>query len=61
MNINEIELASELAAIQTQKEIPHPCYYSTEDGMNVYTKDAQEAFNKWYDYYLTIIEQCKNE
>ena len=61
MEINIVELATKLAEIDLRN------YYSetdelyeleTIDGL-CYTKDAQEIFNKYYDYYMDLILSCK--
>ena len=58
--INSIELASDLAHERLMREnddkIP---IYNQEVGEIRYTDDAQDIFNHYYDYYLTIIESCK--
>lgn len=63
MDINPIELASELAHNRTFYESGDIC--SNEDDMFVdmeaevltYTEEIQNRFNSWYDYYLTEIEK----
>ena len=61
MEINEIELASELAH---ERMIEHwddtdDIYTEDTEGCMVYTEIAQDFFNDYYDYYLTLIEKIK--
>jgi hypothetical protein len=35
-------------------------FEDSDDGETmVYTEDAQDIFNEYYDEYLTLIESCK--
>ena len=60
MEINEIELASELAH---EKLLSHwndsDEMYEETDEETTYTEEAQDIFNDYYDYYLTLIEKTK--
>jgi len=62
MKINPIELASELAHVATQRSLnivdSVEMYIEDEGGTHVYKDDIQYEFNDWYDYYLTMIENC---
>lgn len=62
LRINIVELASELA----DKELREKWDYrdgqaDVDDGHGgiIYSEDAQDIFNRLYDEYYTIIEQCK--
>lgn len=67
MEINEIELASNLAHDRTAFELISNEILNNKDEMykNInaetleYTEDVQITFNEWYDYYLTKIENTK--
>jgi hypothetical protein len=58
--INKIELASELAEmrIENSRMINECNTIEDENGCMVYTDEAQDIFNDYYDEYLTLIEQC---
>jgi hypothetical protein len=60
MEINEIELASELAH---EKLLSYwndaDEMYEETDEETTYTEEAQDIFNDYYDYYLTLIEKTK--
>ena len=60
ITINKLELASELAH---QKLVANwsesiSIYEDEESSVTVYTEDAQDIFNEYYDEYLTLIESC---
>ena len=61
MEINEIELASELAheRMLIHWDDPDDIYIEDEGGCIIYTDEAQDIFNDYYDYYLTLIEKTK--
>jgi hypothetical protein len=71
MEINEVELACNLADIKVKEELlgTELKYRTEEDLFNIrhendeeilyYKKEVQEVFNDWYDYYLGEIEKCK--
>jgi hypothetical protein len=65
MRINPIELASELAHVATQRSLSIvdsvEMYIEDENGTHVYKDDIQDEFNDWYDYYLTMIENCSED
>ena len=58
--VNILELASELA----HKELIEKWDYRDkeieveQDGVINYSEEAQDIFNRLYDEYYTIIEQC---
>lgn len=54
--INVVELASELAEQKSQPEFDD--LDEIFNGEN-YTEEAQEIFDKWYDYYTDLIERTK--
>ena len=67
--INAIELASNLAHEKLMQyyedlqdnrdfEFPNGVTIETEDEI-VYTEEAQDLFNEFYDEFLTMIEECK--
>jgi len=61
MEINEIELASELAheRMMMHWNGPNDIYVEDTEGCMIYTEEAQGLFNIHYDYYLTTIEKIK--
>ena len=62
ITINKIELASELASAKLVKlhDMEMQIFEDSDDGETmVYTEDAQDIFNGYYDEYLTLIESCK--
>jgi len=71
MEINEVELACNLANIKVKEELlgTELKYKTEEDLFDVkieddeevlyYKEEVQEVFNDWYDYYLGEIEKCK--
>jgi len=67
MNINEIELARNLATDSTHDEllinpnIEDSLYEFDENDKEttIWKPFAQEVFNRWYDYYLSEINKCK--
>ena len=63
MEINESELASELAHDATVDELSNVYdeeeLYQTDDGdVLIYKDDVQDVFNRHYDYFLSKIEEC---
>ncbi len=70
MNINEIELASNLASQKLYNyseglnesdynfEFPNGIEIETDEEVR-YTEEAQDLFNSFYDQYLTEIENCR--
>ena len=64
ITINKLELASELAhekllnLVHLSKGI-FEIYKETDNEVN-YTEEAQDKFNEYYDYYINLIETCKN-
>jgi hypothetical protein len=60
MNINEIELASELAHKKLLENHSLMEIYEDEQAdITSYTDEAQDIFNEYYDEYLFLIEMCK--
>lgn len=72
MNINQVELASELAHLKLkdyasilnteERENTFPnglTVYIQEEDVTCYTEEAQDLFNIYYDEYWDIIENCK--
>jgi hypothetical protein len=71
MEINELELACNLADIKVKEELlgTELKYKTEEDLFDVkieddeevlyYKEEVQEVFERWYDYYLGEIEKCK--
>ena len=69
ITINAIELASNLAHEKLMQhyenlqdnrdfEFPNKLVIETEDKI-VYTEEAQDLFNEFYDEFLTMIKECK--
>lgn len=69
ITINAIELASNLAHEKLMQyyedlqdnrdfEFPNGVKIETEDEI-IYTEEAQDLFNEFYDEFLTMIEECK--
>jgi hypothetical protein len=58
ITINKIELASELANNRVVDEMAKESdiYSLHSNGDTFYTEEAQDLFNQWYDYYLSVIE-----
>jgi hypothetical protein len=58
ITINKIELASELANNRVVDEMTKESdiYSLHSNGDTFYTDEAQDLFNQWYDYYLSVIE-----
>ena len=62
ITINKLELASELANAKLVKlhDMEIQIYQDDDDGETmIYTDEAQDIFNEYYDEYLTLIESCK--
>ena len=69
ITINAIELASNLAHEKLMQyyenlqdnrdfEFPNGVTIETEDEI-IYTEEAQDLFNEFYDEFLIMIEECK--
>ena len=61
VKVNKIELASEIAdwmldEYHNEIGFPNGIFIETEDS-TIYTEEAQEIFNKYYDKILTLIEE----
>lgn len=59
MEINIIELASELAHKDLKFNWVDTIKIYEDESEETYTEEAQDIFNEFYDDYLDIIEQCK--
>ena len=68
MTVNAIELATNLAYNTAKDEMFREELITNEEEMVVedqdndcliYTEQAQEVFNRWYDYYYDEIEKVK--
>ena len=60
--INKVELGSELAHKMLVKEWgdhSESIYEDDTAGVTVYTENAQDIFNNYYDMFLTIIEETR--
>jgi len=62
ITINILELASELAHIKLMNEWRDSIRIFEDEtaSVTVYTEEAQDIFNEYYDNYLTLIESCKS-
>jgi hypothetical protein len=72
MEINEVELACKLADIKVKEELlGTELKYKTEEDLFIirhedeqevlyYKEEPQEVFNRWYDYYWSLIVECKS-
>lgn len=75
VTINILELATELAHGRAMEEMIESGAITESDGMwileqdpdengsgewYVYTSEAQLVFDKWYDYFYTVIEELAN-
>ena len=61
ITINKLELASELANLKLQSEWRDSIQIFDDEtaSVTVYTEEAQDIFNEYYDNYLTLIESCE--
>jgi hypothetical protein len=64
VTINIIELASELADKDLETHFGEnrwttPTDTEEDEDVLIYTEEAQDLFNEYYDYYFDIIEQTK--
>lgn len=60
--VNKIELASELAHRMLTivwDDRSESIYEDDTAGVTVYTENAQDIFNDYYDMFLTIIEDTR--
>ena len=60
--VNKIELASELAhrmLVIEWDDRSESIYEDDAAGVTVYTENAQDIFNDYYDMFLTIIEDTR--
>ena len=62
ISINKLELVSELSHNATVDELrdlyTEEELWKDDNGTDVYIEEAQEVFNRWYDYYEAIIDSC---
>jgi hypothetical protein len=59
---NKLELASELAhrmLVIEWDDRSESIYKDDTAGVTVYTENAQDIFNNYYDMFLTIIEETR--
>ncbi len=59
---NKLELASELAhrmLVIEWDDCSESIYEDDTAGVTVYTENAQDIFNDYYDMFLTIIEDTR--
>jgi Mg2+ and Co2+ transporter CorA len=61
ITINKLELASELANLKLQSEWRDSIQIFEDEtaSVTVYTEEAQDIFNEYYDNYLTLIKSCE--
>ena len=64
IKINLVEVASELAHNRMVFSIDMDCnedslYQQLDNGDFVYTEEAQDIFNDWYDYYYNRLLELK--
>lgn len=61
ITINKLELASELAHKELENNWSDSIQIWEDEtaAITVYTEEAQDIFNEYYDNYLTLIESCK--
>jgi len=61
ITINKLELASELAHKELEENWSDSIQIWEDENaaITVYTEEAQDIFNDYYDKYLTLIENCK--
>tara|TARA_Y100000389_G_C17012380_1_gene294805 strand:+ start:300 stop:497 length:198 start_codon:yes stop_codon:yes gene_type:complete len=61
ITINKLELASELAHSELEENWSESIdiWEDETSTITVYTEEAQDIFNGYYDNYLTLIKSCK--
>ncbi len=61
ITINKLELASELAHEKLMDRWSDSVQIWEDEtaAITVYTEEAQDIFNEYYDNYLTLIKSCK--
>ena len=61
ITINKLELASELAHSELEENWSESIdiWEDETSTITVYTEEAQDIFNEYYDNYLTLIKSCK--
>lgn len=62
VQINIVELASELADLELEKHFEYSsiCVWEDDgDGCLVYTNEAQDVFNDLYDKYYSLIDRLQ--
>ena len=64
--VNEVALACDLADEKLLQHFKTGNIYhkkitvTDKEGNDEYTKTAQKIFDKWYDHYMNMINECKN-
>jgi hypothetical protein len=64
-NVNTIELATRLAQdilgelVETNKFTYDDFYVETDDNIVIYTELGQKKFDEYYDFYLSLIDDCE--
>ena len=59
ITVNILELASELADQKCKIQYGQNRYEIIEGETFVYTEQAQEMFDRWYDVYYSLIDNLK--
>jgi hypothetical protein len=60
VTVNILELASELTDLKVRIQYGENRYKKDSEGTLIYTEQAQDLFNNWYDIYYTLIEKLKS-
>lgn len=58
VTINIVKLASELADKDLEGHFGQKRWIENDDEL-IYTEEAQDLFNEYYDYYFNIIDETK--
>lgn len=61
ITINLLEVASELANAEVWRECDINKIYVETDDCTVYTEDAQDIFNEWYDHYYDVLLNLRED
>lgn len=62
--INSLEVASELADLRVLEHfnyVKEDIYFEDMDGIITYRDDAQDVFNDYYNQYLTLLTDLKED
>lgn len=59
VTLNKVELASDLASDRLEDEFKGQIYDDPTAVIAVYTDEAQEVWNEYYNRYLELIENCQ--